>query len=464
LPNSAISTKSGSFGSTYFWSAGNAGASVSEYDTVYGVPVGERILIDMKQRRADFRTEITQPFGVFKAGKARFGIADYTHSEIDEATGLPNTTFNNKAYEARAELAQRDEGKLTGSIGAQVSRSNFSAVGAEVVTPATLTHNYGLFAVESYKVSPKLTLQFGGRYEQQKIRLGDVDPALPAYPGYSARSGQKRTDDSLSFSTAAVYFPAKDYSVGVSLAYSQRVPVAQELFSNGPHGGTGAYEIGTAGLDNESSVGFDVTVRKRAGFATGSVGAFVHRFNDFIFEQRDSNSYFDEDTGSLLAYPEPVGAAILPVYQFVARDAVFYGGEAEVALHLVDTDKQRLHLELTSDFVHARKTTSDEALPRIPPLRMGAGLRYEQDAWSVRGTIRHAFRQNRVSPGETETSAYTLVGAEISYRWKHPRVEWEIFARGTNLLDENARVSTSFLKDIAPLPGRGLTAGVRMAF
>ncbi len=465
LANSALSTKSGSVGGTWFGSTGNAGVAVSEYDTVYGVPVGDPIAIDLKQRRADFRGELTQPFGIFKAAKARFGLADYTHAEIDTSTGLPNTTFTNKAYEGRIELIQQDIGALSGTIGLQAARSDFSAVGEEVVTPPTLTTSQALFVLESYKVSPALTFQFGGRYERQRIALGEVDPLLPAYPGYAATSGETRIDHGYSLSTGAVYYPAKDYSLGLSVAYSQRLPVAQEVFSNGPHGGTGSYEIGTAGLDRETSLGVDLILRKRAGFVTGSIGGFVNQFQNFIFEQRDPNTYFDEASGSFLPYPVPPGDDYLPIYQFVARDARFYGGEADLSLHLVDNSSEHLHLDLTADYVHAQQTTNDQPLPRIPPLRAGAALRYERGPWSLGAGLQHAFQQDRVAPDESETDRYTLLHADVAYRFTLARdTECELFLRGTNLGDEDARVSTSFLKDIAPLPGRNFTAGVRLSF
>ena len=464
LVNSAISTRSGSVGGTVFGQAGNFGAAVSEYATVYGVPVGEPINIDMRQRRADFRAELTRPAGLFKAAKFRFGLADYTHSEIDTSTGAPNTTFKNKAYEGRLELTQQDAGELTGTIGLQTSRSNFSAVGAEVVTPQTLTYNHALFVLESYKAHPELTLQFGGRVEFQSIKLGEVDPLLPGYPGYAASTGEKRSDHGFSLSAGAVYYPAKDYSLGFSLAYTQRLPVAQEVFSNGPHGGTGAYEIGSAGLGKETSLGLDLTLRKRAGLVTGSVGTFVNKIQGFIFEQKDAIQYFDEDTGGFLPYPVPPGGAFLPIYQFIAHSALFYGGEAELTFHLVDTQTDELHLDISTDYVHAQQTTDDEPLPRIPPLRAGAALRYAHGPWHAGFSVRHAFRQDRVGPGETETAGYTLVGADLSYRFTIARGEWEIFARGSNLANVDARVSTSFLKDIAPLPGRGATVGVRVTF
>jgi iron complex outermembrane receptor protein len=464
LVNSAVSTRSLSVGGTRFGAAGNVGVAVSEYDTVYGVPVGEPIAIDMRQRRADLRAELSRAVGPFKSAKFRLGLANYRHAEIDRLTGLANTTFRNKAYEARLELAQQDAGDLTGTVGLQTSRSDFSAEGAEVVTPPTLTLNHALFVLESYQARPDLTLQFGGRYEFQGIELGEVDPLLPAYPGYAATTGEKRNASGFSLSAGAVYYPAADYSLGFSLAFTQRLPVAQEVFSNGPHGGTGAYEVGSAGLGRETSLGLDLTLRKRAGFVTGSAGVFLNRIRDFIFEQRDTARYFDEATGAFLPYPEPPGVAFLPIYQFIAKDAVFYGGEAELAFHLVETEAHQLHLELNGDYVRARQTTDDEPLPRIPPLRAGAALRYDSGPWNAGLSLRHSFRQDQVAPGETETAGYTLIAADLSYRFTRSRMEWECFARGANLTDADARVSTSFLKEVAPLPGRSLTLGLRLTF
>jgi len=461
LVNSAVATKSVSVGGTRFGESGNIGVAISEYDTVYGVPVGEPINIDLRQRRADLRAELTQPFGPFKLAKFRFGLAAYTHAEIDTSTGLANTTFRNKAYEGRLELALQDTGDLTGTVGLQTARSDFSAEGEEVVTPPTLSYNHAFFALVSSKVRPDLTLQFGARLEFQSIELGEVDASLPPYPGYAAMTGDKRTDHGLSLSAGAVYYPAKDYSLGLSLAYTQRLPVAQEVFSNGPHGGTGAYEVGTGALGRENSLGLDVTLRRRAGFVTGSAGVFLNQIEGFIFQRKDSAQYFDEDTGRFLPYPASPGAAFLPIYQFTAKGALFYGGEVELAFHLVDRGTRRLHLDLTGDYVHARQTTDDEPLPRIPPLRVGAALRCNSGPWNAGLSLRHVFRQDRVAPDETETAGYTLLGADASYHFTGNRVEWEFFARGSNLSDADARVSTSFLRDIAPLPGRSVTLGVR---
>ncbi len=43
-------------------------------------------------------------------------------------------------------------------------------------------------------------------------------------------------------------------------------------------------------------------------------------------------------------------------------------------------------------------------------------------------------------------------------------VTTELFVRGSNLTNEEARNHESFLKEVLPLPGRSVLGGVRMTF
>ncbi len=454
LPGSDGSTFSGSLGAGLFWPAGRAGASLAYYDTDYGVPNGEDIRIRMRQTRLDLEGEVTQPFGVWRSAKVRVGLGDYTHAELGDGGSTVNTRFNNRAWEGRVELPHVAIGDVTGTIGAQAARSDFSAAGAEVVTPPSLTQSAAIFALEEMKLGSKATVQAGVRYEAQQVGLGDVDPALPRVPGYAARSGQVKRSGGLSGSLGLVVYPVKDWSVGASLASSERLPTAQELFANGPHGGTGAYEIGTSGLGRERSLGIDVSVRRRAGRVTGSLGAFVNRFRDYIFEQ-------ELPAGTIPAAKNPDG---LTPFQFVAADARFVGGEAEIMIHLLETDRTRLHLELSADTVRAQQTTRNEPLPRIPPVRYGAQLIYEDGRWHAVIEGRHATAQHRIAATETTTPGYTLLNASVSFLIPTPRATYELFVRGKNLTDTTAREHGSFLKEFAPQPGRGVQGGVRLTF
>jgi iron complex outermembrane receptor protein len=454
LADSATDTSSIAGGATVFWGAGHAGAGLTHYETEYGVPSDEPGLsIKMRQTRVDFSGAITQPFGIFRGAKARLGVGDYTHSELADRTTV-NTTFKNKAAEGRIELPHAAIGDITGTIGVQGSRSDFSAAGEEVVTPPSLTHTGAIFALEEMKLGTMTTLQLGGRLEAQSIKLGEVDAALPVVRGYAARSNQKKTHAGGSTSIGVVMRPEKNWSIGAALAYTERLPTPQELFSNGPHGGTAAYEMGSTGLGNEKSVGIDVSLRKRTGFVTGALSGFVNRFSDYIFQQ-------ELPASAIPTVNNPDG---LTPFQFVARDAKFYGGEAEISFHLVDRESHQVHLEFKSDYVHAEQTADHQPIPRIPPLRYGARIEYEGGRWTADIEARRSDRQDRLAPGEPGTGGYTLISANLTYSIPAERVTYELFARGTNLGDVTAREHTSFLKEFAPLPGRGVLVGVRAAF
>jgi iron complex outermembrane receptor protein len=452
LPNSDLTTRSGSLGAAWFFPAGRLGAAVSTYTTLYGVPTDEPISIKMHQRRLDLQGELNPGGGWVKALRARFDLGDYRHSEVADRTTI-NTTFRNQAWEGRIEVPHVWSTKLSGTFGVQAARSDFSAVGEEVVTPPSITSSQAVFVLEEWKF-PGGAFQAGARLERQSVRLGEVDPALPAVPGYGAVSGQKATDNGTSGSAGLVLYPARDWSIGANLAYTERLPTAQERFSNGPHGGTAAWEVGTAALAREKSVGFDLGVRRRAGFVTGSVGIFLNRFRGYVFE----------DELPLTAIPAGNNPDGLTPYQFVAKDAEFRGAEADLTLHLYDANGRRLHLDLMADSVRAEQTTDHVPLPRTPPVHYGVGLRWEDAHWQLEVETQTAARQDRVAAAESPTAGSTRLNASIAYTRETPRAGWQIFARGQNLTNREARAHPSFLKEFAPLPGRGVTVGTRVTF
>ena len=70
--------------------------------------------------------------------------------------------------------------------------------------------------------------------------------------------------------------------------------------------------------------------------------------------------------------------------------------------------------------------------------------------------------QDKVTPNELPTDSYVLLGATVSYAI--PERGLYLFLRGYNLADEDARQHSSPLKDLVPLPGRALHAGIRYEF
>ena len=72
--------------------------------------------------------------------------------------------------------------------------------------------------------------------------------------------------------------------------------------------------------------------------------------------------------------------------------------------------------------------------------------------------------QDRIAQQETTTDGYTLVDASISYDLSVLNQDLSLYLKGTNLTDTEARVHSSFLKNIAPRPGRSFAVGIRGYF
>lgn len=433
VENSAVESESATFGLSWVGNDGYFGMSITNFKTLFGIPaeVDPPVRSDLSQRRLDLKGEWRRELGIFQGAKVRFGLTDYQHVELEgEEVG---TKFTNDSWEARLELPHRPLGPLRGAVGIQMSRRDFVARGEESFVPPSLTDAWGVFLFEELGEGP-LRWQLGGRYERQQTTVDA--PGVP-----------DRDLAGVSGSLGLSWAPNEEYGLLLSVARSAKLPNAEELYSNGPHAATLAYEIGDPNLAVETSLGVDIGLQKRTGRLTGKINFFANTFSDFIYE---------ELTG------EEVDG--LRVFRFSQADATFTGAEIEAHLDLLHAEPQHLELELTADRVRAEFADGGGALPRIPPMRAGLALLYRGERWHGRAEGRHVFAQDRIAALETETGGYTLWGLSLGYRFFTGKVVHDVVVSGSNLSDELALVHTSFLKDVAPLPGRDVRLAYRLSF
>lgn len=431
LPNSATEAQGGAVGASFAGDRGFLGVALSGFDTNYGIVAEEEVTIDLQQRRGDLRGELRDPLRGLSNVRVRFGVADYEHVELEgQEVG---TQFTNRAWETRLEARHRPAGPFSGSFGLQLGHRDFEAVGEEAFLPPTLTNNWAVFAFEEVGRGA-LRAQLGARYESQDIEASGDDPEQRRHDGFSGSAG-------------LTWRGANGWGAGLAVARSVKLPNAEELFSNGSHIATSSFEVGDVNLTKEKSLGVDLTLRRSGERARGEASVFYNRFDDFIFAELTD---LEEDG--------------LGVVQYVQRDARFWGAEVSASLELLHQEPHHLDVELSADVVRADLTDTDEPLPRIPPARVGAGLHYHSETWNGRVEVRHAAEQDRISTFERPTAGYTFVNASLGYRIFAGRSVIDILLRGTNLTDEDGRVHTSFLKDVAPLPGRDVRVSVRLGF
>lgn len=456
VENSATKTTGGSGGLTFLFKDGFIGMNLKKLDSQYGVPGGHAhahgeeehhdeeegqeeeapVTIDLDQIRFDLHGELARDFGWFQKAKFRFGYADYEHTELEgDEVG---TVFANKGWEGRLDLIEKGGESWSGATGIQIRRRDFSAIGAEAFVPPTITNQYGLYTVKEFTFD-RLMVEVGGRYERTDY---DADAI-----------GISRSFDGFSVSAGAGYDLSDAAFIGINAFRTERAPSTEELFSNGPHLATNAFELGDPDLGLETALGVEATFTYATGPFSFVLNGFVTSYDDFIYE-RETGEEDDE----------------LEVFEFTANDATFYGFEAKTEYH-VGTYKTAsfgdidVHLDGQLDLVRAelKDAGEDGYLPRIPPLSGLVGVEASALSFDLRTELEYAAEQNRVTEHELPTDDYLLWNAYFTLRpFKNKNYSFEL--KGTNLGNVEARQHTSFLKDQVPLPGRNVKISFRAAF
>jgi len=450
IPNSDVESWTLNAGLGLILGESTFGASLGWYDTNYGVtkrpglehehgggapgaPVEEEeeeiVRIGLQQFRADFKGDIFLGDGAIERLKLRVGFSDYTHTEFEGSE--VGTTFDSKSIEARAELVQNAEGALRGSTGLQYTHRDFFAVGAEAYIPPNLTDQIALFTLQEWGTGP-IQIEAAARAEFTKVEAQTL--------------GIERDYDTFSGALGLVYEGIEGVRIGINGSRAERAPSAEELFSDGPHIATQAFEIGDTNLRTERALGLEAYARGAIGKGTFGLTAYRQWF---------SNYSFLEETGA--------EEDDLPVFQYLQSDADFWGFEAEFNYPVIDTGSFRLLTDLRASYTEA-ELDDGTAIPRIPPLALLGALEAQTGAFDVRGEVQWFDEQNRVTTFETPTDSFTLVNALVAFRPLKDNRNVTVQVAADNIFDVNGRRHASFTKDFVPLIGRNFRASVRLSF
>ncbi|MBN8846742.1 MULTISPECIES: TonB-dependent receptor [unclassified Sphingomonas] len=455
LPNSAAETWTAGVGAALITDGGSLGMSYSHYDSLYGVPIRyatepgqeqEAPRLSVLQNRFDLRGEVETGGGFLDRIRLRAAYASYRHFELEE-DGEVGTAFYNKGLEGRMEFLQANHGGWNGASGAQYFSRQFNVVGEEAFLPRNDTQQVGLFTLQQYE-SGAFKAEGGMRYEHTSLAARNPldDPRF--FNG-------TRSFDTFSGSLGASYGIANGVRIGLNASRTERAPSAEELFANGAHAGTQAYELGNPNFRTEKSWGLEATLHAHGEGFSIDASAYYNWFDDYIYENQAGQ-------GVCEAAAAPSGREVeFPCFQYTQARARYYGFEIDASKRLATIGGHRINADILADYVRA--TVVDVSpVPRIPPLRILGGLEAQDDRTSARVELEHVFRQNRIAAFETQTAPYTMVNASFSFKPFAGNDRTSITIAANNLFDVDARRAASVLKDFAPLAGRDIRATLRV--
>ncbi len=426
LLNSSSNTYGGAMGASMIFDNGYAGLSFSNHNSNYGSPKEDTVRLDMESNRLDFSSELKELPSFFNRIKVRMSNTDYQHSEID--SGVIQTTFKNTGTEGSFEFGHKELYGLNGLIGFAFDNSQFKSIGNESFAPNSQTISQSIYMLEEYKFNQH-KISFASRRAQHQID-----------------SIQNKDFSTNNASIGDEYILNNLWAVKTNINHLERAPSYYELFANGVHAATGQYIEGNSSIKNEISNGIDFNIKRKDVANTTSISAYYNYFNSYIGLFNSGNV-------------KNVNGKNWDEAVFKSVKASFKGIELESKQFVTDN----LTANIRTEYVIAKNEDTGSYLPRIAPLKMGIGSTYQKERYSLNINLLHAFAQNKLSANELKTDAYTNLSLLGTYQIP-VKYNIELFTKANNLLNEDIRDATSYIKDIAPQGGRSIMFGLRGDF
>jgi iron complex outermembrane receptor protein len=470
VPNTDLRTRSAGLGALIPLRGWEVGAAVNAYLSEYGVPPDghahgnpfsepgvnapspfDPVRIDLENFRL-LATARRPALGDEPTVDTRARLSRFRQDEREGA--FLKNSFRRTEAEARGEVLQTTatgallSGGLTAFRADYRNRNTSFFLGRpfeDVLT--SRDHGGALFALAEQAFAGRWTAEAGAHLGLRHAERRDPPEGFPE---------DLRTRRFATLSTAAGlrFQVSPALEVGLHLAEARRSPASEELFIEAPHEATGIFRIPDPSLRPERVRSAEWIVRFESERLLFQANAFVRDFDGFIYLR---NQGFELEG--------------LVAYRHVQSPARFHGMETTARYIFWREAERSLFLQVDADLLRGQDRDRDQALPRIPPVRASLRLAADLGRFASHVEVRHAFAQNRVPDSvfgtlayQSPTAAYTLLNAGLRFPFTLGGHRQQITLRGENLLNREARHHPSFLKDIAPLPGRNLRVGWEVTF
>lgn len=458
---------------------GFVGGSVSFLDHDYGVPYtsGDPFRVQPKQVRYDLKgawwPDLDGAWSWVEEWRSALSFSDYEHAETEP--GLDVALFDQQSWEFQSHIRHAPMGEWQGSVGIQLAWQELALChdhggcsgipsheapwdgsmgynlqnrllhgyhfSHDTPMPTTQTLQTGLFMVEQRDWKHG-TLEVGARVDRVRVEA-DPDPVNLVWR--QARSYYKdKTFTPVTLSAAATWVLDGQQRLGISLARAQRAPDTPALYWNGDHHATFSFQLDNPDLGIETAYTLDIDWLYQGDTNHWRVALYYYQFDDYLYN--DLKSFADPFHGNA-------------VYRHEQVDARFYGSEFSLRHELGNA----WQVDAGADVVKAEQRDG-QPLPRIPPASFLLALNWAQAGWQARLETRSVLSQHQVAATESRTAGFVFINASAGYRQtlKRGAIHWQLAVQ--NLMDEYALNHVSYLKQIAPLPGRNITLGARYRF
>jgi len=460
LANTALSNLEVTGSYSYFGKDYRSTFSYGQLAMNYGIPGSldghiSGVDIDMNKNTQKFNVHKDISFLGFQTLDIDQRYINYGHTELEKGSSYPSVILDQQIFSLQNTLKGP---KL--HIGSLFQYRNFQA-GGFYWTPDTKEFNIAVFGLVEREIY-NFTLQLSSRAEYLSVipdvqhRLSNIDTSQVLqrdFPIFSAGIG--------------VFRNWKNWEFSFGTMLTGRAPGIEDLYSDGPHLGTYAYEIGQPTLDLEKTIGLEASLEHHTDKSEIRLTGYQNFSPNYHISSKmgECEEEFVDGEGHPCAGADFIewgsgSSGWLYKYQMQGLRVSVYGLESELKYKL--TNSINLYGSISS--IRGENLSDNTPLAYMPPDKFLFSTELDLNPITATLTLKKVSHQERLGEFETRTDGYFLTDVSGTYIIHSSNIIHKIIFRIDNIFDQEYYNHLSRIKLIMPEKGRSIGIQYRLVF
>tara|TARA_B100001029_G_C15060033_1_gene457609 strand:+ start:69 stop:2327 length:2259 start_codon:yes stop_codon:yes gene_type:complete len=448
LDNTSSKTENYKLGFTNYQDNGYLNFVIEKFNMDYGIPpnpgghiTGVDIVLFKTLYQVHYHRDISIEY--LNLLDIKYGYVDYEHQELVNDQDNYHVSLGKKTHNYEMNLSSE-----TKNLGLELNLKEFQPKGF-YYTPKTNETELSFYGYSEMELK-KYDIDFLNSF---RISYLNVNPNLNNIQFNNLDSVNVKARD----------FNNISYSIGLRkninrleinnwFMSTMRSPRVEELYSDGPHLGTYAYEIGNPNLKIERIYGIENSISYNLNLIKFSLITF-YNYSPFYYEMtKMGNCEGDWIPG----YSHPCAGAdfidwgsgefgFLYKYNSKGNEAVIKGLEINIGYQ-----DENIKLDYDFSFVQGDNLSTNQPLSYINPMKQILDLNYKKKSMNYKIRFSKIHSQNRLGEFETYTPGVFLTDLILTYSFKGHNLIFQ----ANNIFDKVYFNHLSRIKSITPEPGK----------
>ncbi len=464
LENTNSFTENYKVGVTHYNIDNYVNFTFEKFSMDYGIPPtpsGHTTGVDIPllKNSLEFNYHKDISFKKFTQLDVKLSYIDYQHSEVIPGQGSFHVSLAKKTHNLKIEFSADNL-----LIGFKRSFKKFIPDGF-YLTPITKEYDLSLYGFYETKTRIE-NLDFLGSFRlgyhiinPDEYNYNDPNANLTTYDNSGNIIGlvTDRTFENISFSFG-IRKQMNKFQFNSWVMHTMRSPRVEELYSDGPHLATYAFEIGNPDLTAEKIYGIENSISYNSNLLDFSLVTF-YNYSPYYFQMTKDGICEDAwqwDPTSGLGHPCPGvdwidwGSAPLGwLYEYSAKGnkVVIQGFEIDVGY-----DFGNFELQYNLSHVQGYNKTLEMPLSYIHPMKQVLEFNFNKKSMDYKIRFSKIHEQNRLGEFETYTPGVNLTDFIVSYSYMSHSITMQI----NNIFNEVYYNHLSRIKNITPELGTNI--------